>query len=166
MITHTAIAPGAGERLTVGADQLTVRVPSERTGGALLAIEVRIAPGGGPPMLHRHPAAEIYKVERGQLTIYLEADDGAPGRVVAGAGAVVAIPGGREHTIRNESQAEAFAYVVFAPGREIENFARAANQLANQEAADPAELVALAERHGVEMTRAVPAGPTFSNAPA
>jgi oxalate decarboxylase/phosphoglucose isomerase-like protein (cupin superfamily) len=105
-------------------------------------------------MLHRHPAAEIYKVERGRLTIYLEADDGELERVVAGAGAVVAIPAGRAHTIRNESEAEALAYVVFAPVREVENFARAANELANQAAADPAAIVALASRHGIEMTRA------------
>jgi hypothetical protein len=57
--------------------------------------------------------------------------------VIAGAGSVVAIPGGREHTIRNESPTEALAYVVFAPGSEIERFMRAADALAPRGTADP-----------------------------
>jgi oxalate decarboxylase/phosphoglucose isomerase-like protein (cupin superfamily) len=142
------------DRLTVGSDELTFRVTGDATGGALLAIEVRMAPGGGPPMLHRHDAVEIYKVERGELTLYLEDEAGAVDRVVAAAGTVVAIPGGREHTIRNESGAEALAYVVFAPGDGMEGFMRAADEL---DPATPAEITALAERHGIRMTRPVPA---------
>jgi oxalate decarboxylase/phosphoglucose isomerase-like protein (cupin superfamily) len=115
-----------------------------------------MAPGGGPPVLHRRDAVEIYKVERGELTLYLEDDVGAVARVIAGADSVVAIPGGREHTIRNESQTEALAYVVFAPGCEIERFMRAADELAAQGTAEPADVLALAERHGIEMTRPIP----------
>ncbi len=58
----------------------------------------------------------------------------------------VAIPGGREHTIRNESAAEARAFVVFAPGAPMERFARAA-------AAGTADVIALAAAHGIEITR-------------
>jgi mannose-6-phosphate isomerase-like protein (cupin superfamily) len=106
-------------------------------------VEVRLPAGGGPPALHRHAAAEIYRVERGELAIYLEDD-----RIAAGPGAVVSIPGGRAHTVRNETDAEAHAYVVFAPGTEIERFMRAAGALAQP---DPAAVMALAERHGIEM---------------
>ena len=166
MPTRTPVPPSAADRLTVGSDELTFHVTSDVTGGALLAIEVRMAPGGGPPMLHRHDAVEIYKVESGEFTIYLEDDAGEFARVVAGAGHVVAIPRGREHTIRNESQAEARAYVVFAPGREIERFTRAANELADHGAADPAEVLVLAERHGIEMTRPVPSSPIVQRPPA
>jgi hypothetical protein len=67
---------------------------------------------------------------------------------------VVHIPAGRAHTVRNESAADAHAYVVFAPGREIEGFMRAAGALSG---AGPADVLALAERHGIEMTGAVPA---------
>jgi hypothetical protein len=70
-------------------------------------------------------------------------------RIAAPAGAVVAIAGGREHTIRNESDAEAVAYVVFAPGAAMESFVREAAVAA------PADVPALAARHGVEMTRLV-----------
>jgi mannose-6-phosphate isomerase-like protein (cupin superfamily) len=155
---RTPVPPSSADRVTVGSDELTFRATSDATAGALVAIDVRMAPGGGPPLLHRHDAVEIYKVERGELAIYLEDDAGEVARVVAGAGRVVAIPGGREHTIRNESQSPARAYVVFAPGREMERFARAADELTSQGTAEPTDVRALAERHGVEMTRPVPRG--------
>jgi mannose-6-phosphate isomerase-like protein (cupin superfamily) len=131
------------DTLSVGTDELTFRVTSEESDGALLAVEVRLPAGGGPPALHRHAAAEIYRVERGELAIYVEDD-----RTAAGPGAVVSIPGGRAHTVRNETEADAHAYVVFAPGAEIERFMRAAGALAQP---GPAEVMALAERHGIEM---------------
>lgn len=131
------------DTLSVGTDELTFRVTSAESDGALLAVEVRLPAGGGPPALHRHAAAEIYRVEDGELAIYVEDD-----RIAAGAGAVVSIPGGRAHTVRNETDAEARAYVVFSPGTEIERFMRAAGALT---APGPAEVMALAERHGIEM---------------
>ena len=166
MITRTPVPPSDADRLTVGLDELTVRVTSDVTGGALLAIEVRMPAGGGPPMLHRHDAVEIYRVQSGELVIYVEDDAGELARVVAGAGNVVAIPSGREHTIRNESRAEALAYVVFAPGSEIESFMRAADELAARGAAAAADVLALAERHGIEMTRPVASSPIMENPPA
>ena len=131
------------DTLSVGTDELIFRVTSAESDGALLAVEVRLPAGGGPPALHRHAAAEIYRVERGELAIYVE-----DSRIAAGPGAVVSIPGGRAHTVRNETDAEARAYVVFAPGTEIERFMRAAGALT---APGPAEVMALAERHGIEM---------------
>jgi mannose-6-phosphate isomerase-like protein (cupin superfamily) len=131
------------DTLSVGTDELTFRVTSAQSEGALLAVEVRLPSGGGPPALHRHAAAEVYRVEDGELAIYVGDD-----RIAAGPGAVVNIPSGRAHTVRNETDAEARAYVVFTPGTEIERFMRAAGALT---APDPAEVMALAEHHGIEM---------------
>jgi oxalate decarboxylase/phosphoglucose isomerase-like protein (cupin superfamily) len=143
------------ETINVGGDTLTFRVTSEQTAGALTAAEVRMRPGGGPPMLHRHEPFEAYRVEHGELTFYLEDEDGALQRAVAGAGAVVAIPGGREHTIRNESREEAGAFVIFSPGRAMERFAREAGALALDGPAGMDDVLALASAHGIEMTRPV-----------
>jgi oxalate decarboxylase/phosphoglucose isomerase-like protein (cupin superfamily) len=162
---RTPVLPSSADRLRVGSDELTFRATSDATGGVLAAIEVRMAPGGGPPLLHRHDAVEIYKVERGELAIYLEDDAGEVARVVADTGSVVAIPGGRQHTIRNESQTQALAYVVFAPGSEMERFAHAADELATQGTAEPADVRTLAERHGIQMTRPVPTGAPAKHAP-
>jgi mannose-6-phosphate isomerase-like protein (cupin superfamily) len=129
------------DKLLVGSDEVHVRA----AGDALLAIEVRMAPGGGPPGLHTHEAAEIYRVDRGTLTMYLERD-GVAERRFAGPGDVVHIPGGLPHTVRNESGEEAAAYVVFAPGAPMERFIRAAAALGPED-----DVVAVAARHGIAM---------------
>ena len=141
------------ETIDVGGDSLTFRVTSEQSAGALTAAEVRMRPGGGPPMLHRHEPFEAYRVEHGELTFYLEDAEGALQRSVAGAGALVAIPGGREHTIRNESHEEASAFVMFSPGREMELFAREAGALTVDGSAGMRDVLAVASAHGIEMTR-------------
>lgn len=94
-ITTTA-APAPGDVLRVGADELTVLASCAQTGGVLLAAEVLMGPGGGPPMLHRHAATEVYRVEQGTLTFHLGEPDGTVAARTAGAGEVVHIAGGRE----------------------------------------------------------------------
>jgi mannose-6-phosphate isomerase-like protein (cupin superfamily) len=130
------------ERLKVGRDEITLHLDSEGSGGTMVAAEVTIPAGGGPPALHRHPSAELYRVQRGELALYL-----GDRRIPASEGAVVHIPGGMAHTVRNETDAEAQAFVVFTPGTEMERFVRAV-------AASPGDVVALAEEHGIEMLAA------------
>ena len=132
-------------RLEVGSDEITIRVTAAESGGALLAFEGRMPPGGGPPALHRHDPAELYRVERGEFAFYIAEADGSVRRSTAGPGDVVAIPGGREHTIRNDSAAESAAFVVLSPGEGFERFVRAA--------AVSDDVAALAAEHGIEMTR-------------
>jgi mannose-6-phosphate isomerase-like protein (cupin superfamily) len=141
------------DRITVGSEQLTVRVSTAQSGGSLFAFEVEMPPGGGPPALHRHDSFELYRVHSGAFTFYLERADGTVTRKIAEAGTVVPIPGGREHTVRNESAATARALVVFAPGAEMEGFARDAGALVARGDAGPAELTSLARAHGIQITR-------------
>jgi oxalate decarboxylase/phosphoglucose isomerase-like protein (cupin superfamily) len=145
------------DRLQVGSDEIAFRVTSEQSGGALLAAEVSLPAGGGPPMLHRHAPEEVYRVERGELALYVEDERGEVRRIVARPGNVVHIPGGRAHTVRNESDRDALAYVVFTPGAEIERFMRAAGELGARGEPRIEEVLALAERHGIAMTGPVPA---------
>ena len=109
--------------------------------------------------MHRHAPEEIYRGEAGELAVYREDGGGEIERIALGPGDVVHIPGGRSHTVRNESAADARAYVVFSPGAEMERFMRAAAQLG---APSPADVIALAERHGIEFAgpapRSVPTG--------
>jgi mannose-6-phosphate isomerase-like protein (cupin superfamily) len=141
------------ETVSVGGDTLTFRVTSDQSGGALTAVEVRMPAGGGPPMLHRHDPFELYRVERGELAFYVANGDGEVERTVAGPGAVVPIAGGHEHTIRNEFREEARALVIFSPGAGMERFAREAGALAQRGGPGMDEVLALAEAHGIEMTR-------------
>jgi mannose-6-phosphate isomerase-like protein (cupin superfamily) len=135
---------------TIGRERVDFLLAADESGGDLLILEVLMPPGGGPPMLHRHDPFELYRVRSGELAFYVEGADGAVRRTVAGPGAVVPIAGGREHTIRNESDQPAEAIVAFSPGQPMERFGRAAAELE-----DPRAVVALAEAHGIEMTRSI-----------
>ncbi len=156
----------APEHLTVGTDEITLRVTSQATAGALLAADVTLPAGGGPPMLHRHEPAELYRVEQGELTLYVEDDDGDIQRLTAQPGAVVHIPGGRAHTVRNESRDEARAYVVFTPGTAIERFIRQAATLATTGTPQVKDVLALAEQHGIEMAGPLPTDAPTTSTPA
>jgi oxalate decarboxylase/phosphoglucose isomerase-like protein (cupin superfamily) len=136
--------------ITVGRDRLAFKVTSDQTGGDVAVVDVTIPAGGGPPLLHRHDPFELYRVRSGELTFYLEGQNGAVTRRVAGPGAVVPIAPRLEHTIRNESDEDAQATVVFSPGEPMERFARAAAGARGEE-----EVMALAETHGIEFTRSV-----------
>jgi mannose-6-phosphate isomerase-like protein (cupin superfamily) len=116
---------------------------------------VEFQAGGGPPLLHRHAPQEVYRVERGELTIYLE-EAGQVRRIPSPAGAVVHIPAGRVHTVRNESENNALAYVVFTPGAEMERFVRAAARLGADRVPAADDLLALAGSHGIEMVGPAP----------
>ncbi len=153
MTSSVPPSPPTHETLSVGGDEITFQVTSEESGGALLAFEVRMAPGGGPPGLHRHDPFELYRVTRGELALYVAGEDGVVHRRVAGPGELVPIPGGREHTVRNESGDEARAFVVLAPGGPREGFAREAAALAAQGRPAMEDVLALAARHGIEVTR-------------
>jgi mannose-6-phosphate isomerase-like protein (cupin superfamily) len=144
-----------GDEFTVGRDQIICKLTSEQSGGEVAVFDVRIPPGGGPPLLHRHDPFELYRMRSGELAIYLEGKDGAVTRTVAGPGTDVPIGGGLEHTIRNESDEDAEAVVVFIPGEPMERFARAAGDLGRDRAPGQDELLALAEAHGIEITRSI-----------
>jgi len=162
------------ECLRLGTDDVTVLMSSAQSGGALFAIELRMPPGGGPPVMHRHEPAEVYFVQRGEFTVYtgeLGPDGGwtAVQRVIAGAGEVVPLAGGVPHTFRNESDVEAVAFCVHAPGTAFEGFVRAGAALAAQGEPSMQDVLEIAARNGIEMLGPIPpveaAGPASDALP-
>ena len=61
--------------IRAGLDEITVLADSDQTGGALFAVRVRMPPGGGPPVMHRHDPGEVYLVQRGEFTFYIGGAD-------------------------------------------------------------------------------------------
>jgi PPOX class probable F420-dependent enzyme len=139
----------------VGSDRISFLVTSSESPDGLIAAEVEMPPGGGPPLLHRHAPAEVYRVEEGEFAFYLGSEDGRVERQAAGPGQTVHIAENRQHTIRNESERPARAFVVFTPGAAMERFFRSAGSL---EDPSPDEVIHLAARHGIEMTGPLPGG--------
>jgi mannose-6-phosphate isomerase-like protein (cupin superfamily) len=97
-----------------------VLATSAETGGALFAGNIRMQPGGGPPVMHRHDPGEVYYVLDGEFTFYIGGFGRPLQRVTATRGQVVPLAGGTPHTMRNESVADAVAFVVHAPGAPME----------------------------------------------
>lgn len=142
--------------LRVGSELATVLATTEETNGDLFAVELRMPPGGGPPVMHRHAPSEIYRVLSGEFTFYLAQPDGVIVRRVAGAGETVTLAGNTPHTIRNESTQDAVAFQVHAPGGPMEGFTRSAARLAADHPPTIEEVLAIAERHGIELLGPVP----------
>ena len=130
---------------------------SAQTNGALFAVMIQMPPGGGPPVMHRHDPGEVYHVLRGEFTFYVGDPSDQVERITAGAGDVVPLAGQTPHTVRNESDHDAVAFVVHAPGAPMEQFSRAAAALAAQGGADMATALRLAQQHGIELLGPVPA---------
>jgi mannose-6-phosphate isomerase-like protein (cupin superfamily) len=158
------------ECLRLGTDELVVLMTSAESGGALFSIEIRMAAGGGPPVMHRHEPSEIYFVQRGEFTVYTGEllPDGswtAVQRITAAAGDVVPLAGGTPHTIRNESDTDAVAFVVHAPGTAFEGFVRAGAALAAEGEPSMDQLLDVAARNGIEMLGPIPAAASAGAAP-
>lgn len=81
-------------------------------------------------------------------------------RVVAREGDVMPLRGRTPHTVRNEGDVDATAVVVHSPAAVMEGFSRAAVALAAEHPQTPpsmADILELAQRHGVEMLGPIPA---------
>ena len=147
----------AAERWQLGTDELTVLATTSQTNGALFAVEVRMPAGGGPPVMHRHDPGEIYYVREGEFTFSIGHPAATVRRITAGPGEVVPLAGGTPHTVRNEMEVDAVAFVVHAPGAPMQGFTRAAAAMAATDGVDVAAVLRLAEQHGIEMLGPVPA---------
>ena len=145
----------AAERVCLGTDEITILATSAQTGGALFAVEVQMPPGGGPPVMHRHDPGEIYYVRDGEFTFYV-GEGSAARRLIVTAGDVVPLAGGTPHTIRNESNADAVAFVVHAPGAPMERFTRAAAALAADGPPSMDAVLAIAAKNGIELLGPIP----------
>jgi hypothetical protein len=77
-------------------------------------------------------------------------------RTTARAGETVPLAGGTPHTVRNESGADAIAFVVHTPGAPMEGFVRAvAAQVADGETSMD-DVLKIAAQHGIELLGPAP----------
>src|SRR3954462_6254848 len=95
-------------------DLVQIHVPAD---DAAFVIEVTVAPGGGPPPLHTHPASEFFYTLEGTLTYFREDEV-----ISGGPGTTAFIPGGVPHTYRNLTDEPARYVALLSPGRQMEEF--------------------------------------------
>lgn len=59
--------PDQGEHFRTGTDVVTIKATGQDTSGTLLVVEVRVPPGGGPPVLHRPDSAKVFYFLEGEF---------------------------------------------------------------------------------------------------
>jgi mannose-6-phosphate isomerase-like protein (cupin superfamily) len=107
--------PNEGEHLMVGSDIVTVKASSLHTSGHMLMVEVRVAPGGGPPALHRHESAEVFYILEGEFEVSTADDAGNVTKETLMAGDTLAIPSMAWHNFKNTSSSQGRILVVHSP---------------------------------------------------
>jgi quercetin dioxygenase-like cupin family protein len=128
-------------------DLVQIHVASQDTDDGALVIEVDVAPGGGPPPLHTHPASEFFYTLEGTLTYFREDE-----AITGGPGTTAFIPGGVPHTYRNLTNEPARYVAVLSPGGQMQEFLIEAGK----EQRTPDEVMAIGERYGLVMLELVP----------
>src|SRR5215210_2859768 len=114
-MTITTAHIAAPEAFYVMQDLVRLHARHEQTGGGFFAMEVTVAPGGGPPPLHTHPAHELFWTLEGELTYFRQDGD-----------ELTEIAGGVAHTSRNFSVAPARYLAVLSPPQLMQDFLLAA----------------------------------------
>lgn len=137
-------------------DVVRLHTTAEETDGAFFVMEVDVAPGGGPPPLHTHDAAEFFWTLRGELSYFRQEADGRVTEITGGPGTWAFIPGGVAHTYRNFADEPGAYLAVLSPPEGMQAFLLAAAQTPGSAPADPAAVLELGRRHGMEILDLVP----------
>jgi mannose-6-phosphate isomerase-like protein (cupin superfamily) len=155
MSNSTTISP-APEPFLVMQDLVLLHARYEETGGGFFLMEVHVAPGGGPPPLHTHPAHEFFWTLSGELTYFR--DDGPAGltEITGGPGTSAFIPGGVAHTYRNFSDAPASYLGVLSPPEAMQDFLVQAGVRPGGDLRSAEEVLAIGERFGLVTLDIVP----------
>ena len=106
-----AVRPGEGEtvRSPIGGD-MTFVARGEQTNGALVAVEIVVPPGEGPPLhVHTREDESVYVLE-GDLLFKLGAQLSA-----TPAGSFVFVPRGLAHSFQNVGEQPGRVLVTFTP---------------------------------------------------
>jgi quercetin dioxygenase-like cupin family protein len=134
------------EPLNIYGDLVWVKLAGDETAGRCAIMEIRTAPGGGPP-LHRHNNEdEWFYVLEGE---YMFEVDGA--RIRATAGASLLARRGTAHAFENTGAAPGRLLVVSEPAGLDEFFRDLAGAAAGGNTPDMALALPVFHKHGLEL---------------
>ena len=147
---------GEGEAFWMLGGLYEVKASAPETGGAMTVMEMHLPAGMGPPP-HTHPGSETVYVLEGNLRYHIDGEtfEGTPGSFFH-------IPAG---VVENfEPVSDCRVLVVYAPGGVEKFFAEAGEPAARREVPpapteppDLERLMAIGEKHGMEITPPAPA---------
>lgn len=121
---HVIENPISGERIVI-------RETAGETGGALLAWELFLAPGGGVPSSHAHPEQEErFIVLDGQMKFRIGGRS-----MTIGGGETVTVPPGTVHSFANVGRGPAHVLVETRPALDMEALLETASAMAHEQRA-------------------------------
>lgn len=140
------LRPGAGERLRVITDVVTIKMAAAATNDAFTLIETETPPGGGCPAHTQRYDDESFYVIEGRYA-FLVGDE----RIELGPGGYVYVPRGTVHAFANAGPAPARMLVLVTPGGIHERFLAEVGERATRAPWEPdmAHLLAVAPKYGV-----------------
>ena len=109
-IHHTKA--NTGKQFLLGSDIVTVKAGSQETSGTMLALEVIVPQGGGPPVLHRHVYAETFYFLEGEFVVSTVDSDYRLTTIKVQPGDTIAIPSMAWHNFKNVSDKQGRFLVV------------------------------------------------------
>jgi quercetin dioxygenase-like cupin family protein len=145
------VVPAAGGRkMMVLGNEITVKLDSAQTGGALFVFENTVGPGEGvPPHVHSQEDEMIHMIE-GTCEVFLD------GKVfTAAAGSVINFPRNVVHGFRNTSGAPARALFIATPGENFEAFFNELSAVAPTRPADMEKVASIFARYGLPIAAPV-----------
>jgi mannose-6-phosphate isomerase-like protein (cupin superfamily) len=138
--------PRDGKRIHVVGDDVVVKVSSRDTDGAFAIFEDRTPPLAGPPLhCHLHQD-ETWQIIEGQYRFEVDGQE-----IYAGPGATVFAPRGTIHTFQNIGTTPARATITVVPGGLDLMFEELETAVPRGMAPDPAKMVPIFEKHGLEL---------------
>ncbi len=152
----TEIRIAADQPFMVMQDVVRLHATAEQTSGAFFVMEVDVAPGGGPPPLHTHEAAEFFWTLRGELSYFRQEPDGEVTEITGGPGTCAFIPGGVPHTYRNFSHPPGADLAVLSPPAAMQDFLLQAGGELDGEPRTPEDVMAIAAESGMKLLDIVP----------
>ena len=140
------IQPGGGERLSIGAATVTVKLSGDHTAGTLALIDYEVPAGFPGPPLHAHPDYdELFIVLGGRIGLRLGDE-----AVTATPGTMAYVAGHDPHTFANPHDEPARMLVAITPAG-FEAFFRDVAAHSADGPLGPEILARLNRDHGVEL---------------
>ncbi|MEC4818251.1 MAG: cupin domain-containing protein [Scytonema sp. PMC 1069.18] len=145
-IKEIVLAPGEGDRLTIGTSEVTFKAVGADTHGHVGIFENLIQPGGTAPgpHIHRH-MEEMFYVLEGEVEILV-----GDRKVQGQAGAFVLVKRNTPHAFANRGNTPAKLLIMFSPGGEREKYFEGLAELMKNGKPDKEALLELMRRFDQE----------------
>lgn len=138
--------PGEGRDLHAFGNILSVMLDGEQTSGTISVMCEQTLPGGGPPLHVHSNEDEVFLVDEGQISYFV---DGQWTQV--GVGGVVYLPKGAAHCYRNIGSIPSRHWIITFPSGFEKFFAACADEFAKDGGPDADRISEIHRNHGIEL---------------